>query len=61
MRPEEGKKRREPRASAVFVFLCPCRIEARRSAPKEGKNMNLDAFKTEDWLHRVRPGPGGGG
>src|SRR6266542_2132829 len=48
MRPDEGKKRREPRASAAFVFLSPpAASEAMCSAPNLRRmDMQLDSFKT---------------
>jgi hypothetical protein len=53
-----------PEPTVVFIVKLPASLAGRLRALTRATGMSLSALVTrglEDWLHRVRPGPGGGG
>jgi hypothetical protein len=53
-----------PEATVVFTVKLPGRLARRVRALARATGVSLSAVVTrglEEWLHRVRPGPGGGG
>jgi predicted transcriptional regulator len=53
-----------PEATVVFTVKLPVSLARRLRALARSTGASLSSLVTrglEDWLHRVRPGPGGGG
>ena len=53
-----------PEATGVFTVKLPISLARRLRALARTSGESLSSLVTrglEDWLHRVRPGPGGGG
>ncbi len=53
-----------PEPTVVFTVKLPASLARRLRALARATGVSLSALVTrglEDWLHRVRPGPGGGG
>ena len=53
-----------PEPTVVFTVKLPGSLAKRLRTLARGAGMSLSAFVTrglEEWLRRVRPGPGGGG
>ncbi|MGH2375437.1 MAG: ribbon-helix-helix protein, CopG family [bacterium] len=53
-----------PEATVVFTVKLPASLARRLRALARATGASLSSLVTrglEDWLHRVRPGPGGGG
>jgi hypothetical protein len=53
-----------PEPTVVFTVKLPASLPRRLRALARATGVSLSSLVTrglEDWLHRVRPGPGGGG
>jgi hypothetical protein len=53
-----------PEPTVVFTVKLPASLAKRLRALARATGVSLSSLVTrglEDWLHRVRPGPGGGG
>jgi hypothetical protein len=53
-----------PEPTVVFTVKLPARLARRLRALARATGVSLSSLVTrglEEWLHRVRPGPGGGG
>ena len=53
-----------PEPTVVFTVKLPASLARRLRALARATGVSLSSLVTrglEDWLHRVRPGPGGGG
>ncbi len=53
-----------PEPTVVFTVKLPASLARRLRALARATGVSLSSLVTrglEEWLHRVRPGPGGGG